>query len=202
MLEESSGDYRNVEVPGPTPGVAKPEDTMGIEHIDGLYGYALVLTRNRMQAEDLVQETYVRALEAIPRLREQSNIKGWLFTILRNLWLNELRRSRSAPHLVEMDFEGVPVEGIASNTRDSHDILSSKEDAERVRVAVEKLPVDFREIIVLREFEEMSYQEIAEVLGCPAGTVMSRLGRARAKLRNLLAPRWNPQWRAKKGIAP
>ena len=70
-------------------------DTSGTEHIDGLYSYALVLTHNHAEAEDLVQETYVRAIPAIGRLRPESNIKAWLFKILRNIWLNQLRRKRS-----------------------------------------------------------------------------------------------------------
>src|ERR1700761_6562799 len=84
-------------------GEAFATNEIGTEYVDGLYGYAMVLTRNRAEAEDLVQETYVRALGAAGRLRENSNVKGWLFTILRNLWFNELRKRRNAPAVVEMD---------------------------------------------------------------------------------------------------
>jgi RNA polymerase sigma-70 factor (ECF subfamily) len=166
--------------------------SIGIEHIDGLFGYALALTRNRTEAEDLVQETYVRALDAAGRLRENSNIKAWLFTILRNLWLNELRRRHSGPQIVEIDSEENAADGLAGDSKNSHEIFVSNEDAERVRTAIAKLPIEFKEIILLREFEEMSYREIADVLGCPAGTVMSRLGRARAKLRSILADTESP----------
>jgi RNA polymerase sigma-70 factor, ECF subfamily len=158
----------------------------GIEHVDGLFGYALVLTRDRTEAEDLVQETYVRALDAMGRLRENSNIKGWLFTILKNLWFNELRKRRNSPQIVEIDGEQDAADGLAGNLRNSHEIFVTNEDAERVQKAINKLPVEFREIILLREYEELSYQEIANVLVCPVGTVMSRLGRARAKLRSIL----------------
>jgi RNA polymerase sigma-70 factor (ECF subfamily) len=157
-----------------------------IQYIDGLFRYALMLTRNRAEAEDLVQETYVRAIEAIDRLREDSNLKSWLFTILRNIWLNQLRKRKSTPQLVELDGEGNTADGLLGNTRDSYQIFVSNENAERVHSAIRKLPTDFREIILLREFEDLSYQEISAVLGCPAGTVMSRLGRARSKLRALL----------------
>jgi RNA polymerase sigma-70 factor, ECF subfamily len=166
--------------------IGETSQAVGIENIDGLYGYALVLSRNRTEAEDLVQETYVRALEAVNRLRENSNIKGWMFTILRNLWLNELRKRRSTPQVVEIDGEDNPSDVLAGNTKNSHEIFVSNEDSERVHMAIAKLPIEFREIIVLREFEELSYQEIADVLACPVGTVMSRLGRARAKLRSIL----------------
>jgi RNA polymerase sigma-70 factor (ECF subfamily) len=163
----------------------------GIEHIDSLYRYALVLTRSKVEAEDLVQETYVRAMEAFNQLRENSNVRGWLFTILRNLWLNELRKRRTRPQLVEVDSDSYLADGLVGNTRDAHEILESEEDANRVRAAIGKLPWEFQEILVLREFEELSYREIATVLTCPAGTVMSRLGRARSKLRVLLTERWS-----------
>jgi RNA polymerase sigma-70 factor (ECF subfamily) len=162
-------------------------DAPGIEHLDGLYGYALVLTRNHAEAEDLVQDTYVRAIQAMGRLRPDSNMKGWLFTILRNVWLNQLRKQRNRPHIVEIDVGDGIAESVAEPSKNSHDIYVSKLETEQVRAAIQKLPVEFREIILLREYEELSYQEIASVLDCPAGTVMSRLGRARAKLRTLLA---------------
>jgi RNA polymerase sigma-70 factor (ECF subfamily) len=158
-------------------------DATGIEFVDGLYGYAMVLTRNHAQAEDLVQETYVRAIRAMERLRAHSNMKGWLFTILRNIWLNELRRVRNGPQLVDI------AESVVEPSRNSHDLYVSKMESEQVRAAIQELSVEFREIILLREYEELSYQDIASVLDCPVGTVMSRLGRARAKLRALLSAR-------------
>jgi RNA polymerase sigma-70 factor, ECF subfamily len=159
----------------------------GIQYLDGLYSYAMMLTRNRAEAEDLVQETYLRAIQAMDRLRDNSNLKSWLFTILRNVWLNQLRKRRVAPPAIDLDGERDLVEELPGRSKDSYEILSSHEEAERVRSAIHMLPTDFKEIILLREFEELSYQEIATVLGCPAGTVMSRLGRARGKLRVLLS---------------
>jgi RNA polymerase sigma-70 factor (ECF subfamily) len=162
-------------------------NTAGLEHINGLYSYALVLTRNHAEAEDLVQETYVRAMQAVSRLRPNSNIKGWLFTILRNIWLNQLRKRRSGPQLVDIYSEAGAAADLAAPTKNSHDLYVSKLEKEQVQAAIQKLPLEFREILLLREYEELSYQEIASVLGCPVGTVMSRLGRARAKLRILLS---------------
>jgi RNA polymerase sigma-70 factor (ECF subfamily) len=159
----------------------------GIEYINALYGYALMLTRNKVEAEDLVQETYARALEAQHRLRDDSNIKGWFFTILRNTWLNQIRKRRLAPQFVDVDGEEGGADLLPGRTRNSQEILISKENTEQVQSAIGRLSAEFREVILLREFEELSYQEIANVLNCPAGTVMSRLGRARAKLRTLLA---------------
>jgi RNA polymerase sigma-70 factor (ECF subfamily) len=160
---------------------------MGVEYLDGLYSYALVLTRNHAEAEDLAQETYLRAMLAIGRLRAGSNIKGWLFTILRNVWLNQLRKRRNGPQLVEIEVGDGIANSVVEPSKDAHDLYVSKMEAEQVRAAIQKLPVEFREIILLREYEDLSYQEIASVLDCPIGTVMSRLGRARAKLRVLLA---------------
>lgn len=169
-----------------TPQVSVVATAFGSEHIDSLYRYALVLTHNQSEAEDLVQETYVRAIEAFNRLREDSNVKAWLFTILRNLWLNALRKRRSGPKLVEDDAEHHTLDNLVGTMPDAHKVLEDEEDASRVRSAIGKLPSEFQTILILREFEELSYQEIATVLSCPAGTVMSRLGRARAKLRILL----------------
>ena len=169
---------------------AADADIVGVEHIDGLYSYALVLSRNRSEAEDLVQETYVRAIGAMGRLRPESNVKSWLFTILRNIWLNQLRQRRTAPQIVEMDVEGINA-GIGTKTADDDDpyaLYASTVERNQVREAIQQLPAESREIILLREYEELSYQEIATILDCPAGTVMSRLARARAKLRALLSP--------------
>jgi RNA polymerase sigma-70 factor (ECF subfamily) len=156
------------------------------EHLDALYSYALVLSRNPADAEDLIQETCARAIRAMGSLREDSNVKSWLFTILRNIWLNQLRQQRTRPRLVELDVDH-RVAGIAVET--SADPLTSylsKVEREQVRRAIQQLPTHFREVIVLREFEDLSYEEIAGLLNCPAGTVMSRLARARSRLRELL----------------
>jgi RNA polymerase sigma-70 factor (ECF subfamily) len=161
-------------------------DAIGLEYLDGLYGYAMVLTRNHAEAEDLVQETYVRALPAMNRLRSESNIKGWLFRILRNAWLNNLRKRRTAPEVAWTDVEDDSVRDIAEPSKDSFHVLVSKMEREQVQAAIQALPAKFREIVLLREFEELSYDDIAGLLNCPVGTVMSRLARARSKLRILL----------------
>jgi RNA polymerase sigma-70 factor (ECF subfamily) len=164
-------------------------DTMGIEYLDGLYGYAMALTRNHARAEDLVQETYVRAIPAMGRLRTGSNTKGWLFTILRNVWLNQLRKWRNGPQMIEIEVGDGVSNSIVEPSKNSHELYVSKMETEQVRAAIQELPIQFREIIVLREYEELSYQEIANILDCPVRTVMSRLVRARAKLRTLLIGR-------------
>ena len=166
------------------------QNTIVVPYIDGLYRYAMSLTRNPTDAEDLVQETYVRAIPAMGSLGTDSNHRSWLFTILRNLRINQLRRQRTAPEIgVSENAENVFVE----TSRDPYALFVGKVDRERVREAIRQLSVGQREIIVLREYEELSYQELAGILNCPVGTVMSRLARARSRLRALLSKRGNTQ---------
>ena len=159
-----------------------------IECIDGLFGYAMVLTRNHALAEDLVRETYIRACQAVGRLREGSDMKGWLFTILRSIWLNHSRRSPTGPLAVEMKAGNAIAKSAVETSKNSHDLDAVKIETDRVRAAVQELPLEFRELILLRDYEDLSYQKIASLLDCPVGTVISRLGKARAKLRRLLSP--------------
>jgi RNA polymerase sigma-70 factor, ECF subfamily len=163
------------------------EDTSLFGNIDGLFGYAMILARNPTEASDLVQETYVRALKAKESLRHGSNVKNWMFTILRNIWLNQLRHKRSAPQIVELEAHEGTVDAAIKTSKDPHAQYISKMEQKEVRNAIQQLPEQFREIIILREYEELSYQEIAVMLECPPGTVMSRLARARSRLRVLLS---------------
>ena len=164
-----------------------------LEHIDALYGYAMTLTRDATEAEDLVQETYLRATGAANQPQPNSNLKAWLFVIMRNAWLNQLRHNQSGPRFVELETnEAEDADG------NPHVVYLRKLEREQVRAAIEKLPQAYREIVVLRDIEGFTYQEIAMVLDCPAGTVMSRLGRARAQLRDSLAG-WQPRSRARAG---
>jgi RNA polymerase sigma-70 factor (ECF subfamily) len=159
-----------------------------LTHLDALYGFAMTLTRNQTEAEDLVQETYLRAVRAFGRLLPDSNLKGWMFAIMRNAWLNQLRHTRSGPRFVELDAEEEDhAEWLGQLANDPHVLYLRKLEHEEIRVAIDSLPHLYREIVVLRDIEGFSYQQIAGILGCPAGTVMSRLGRAREKLRRLLS---------------
>jgi RNA polymerase sigma-70 factor, ECF subfamily len=163
------------------------EDTTLSRYMDGLYAYAMVLSRNPAMAADLVQETYLRALKAKASLRPDSNVKSWLFTILRNIWLNHLRHERAGPKIAELDSDENLADVPVATTEDPLDLYLRKQQRERVRAAIQQLPIEFREIIVLREYEELPYSEIANVLQCPMGTVMSRLARARSRLGDLLS---------------
>lgn len=159
-----------------------------IEHVDALYGFALTLTRNETEAEDLVQETCLLAVRAFGQLRPDSNLKGWLFVLMRNAWLNQLRHTRSGPRFVALDAEEPDhAPWFEGSYGDPYSLYVRKLERQEVRAAIDSLPRPYREIIVFRDIEGFSYKQIATILGCPAGTVMSRLGRAREKLRRLLA---------------
>jgi RNA polymerase sigma-70 factor (ECF subfamily) len=114
-----------------------------------------------------------------------SNLKGWLFVIMRNVFLNQVRHKNNGPRFVDLETNEQPVE----TSNNPHVVYLRKLEREQVREAIESLPDAYREIVVLRDIEGFSYQEIATVLECPAGTVMSRLGRARGRLRKLLSTR-------------
>jgi RNA polymerase sigma-70 factor, ECF subfamily len=162
-------------------------DTTLPAYMDGLYAYAMVLSRNPAMAADLVQESYLRALKGKESLRPDSNVKSWLFTILRNIWLNQLRHERAGPKLAELDSDENLADVSIAASEDPHDLYVRNLQREQVRAAIRQLPIEFREIIILREYEELSYSEIANVLQCPMGTVMSRLARARSRLGDLLS---------------
>lgn len=168
---------------------------VALSYLDGLYGYAMSLCHNQAEAEDLTQETYLRAVRAFGQLAPDSNLKSWLYAIMRNIWLNQIRHAHSGPQFVEIDDEAEA--GRVKSSDDPHTAYVNKVERAGVRTAVENLPAPYREVIVLREFEGLSYQEIAGILHCPAGTVMSRLGRAREKLRLMLS-----SWRSSAAPPP
>ena len=158
-----------------------------LDHLDALYGFAMVLAADQTQAQDLLQETYLRAFGACELLMPDSNLKAWLFVIMRNTWLNHVRHERSGPEFVEMDEQAGPVEGWSENSvEDPLRLLLRKAERERVRDAIARLRQPYREVVVLRDLEGFTYQQIASIIGCPPGTVMSRLARGREKLRHLL----------------
>jgi len=161
-----------------------------LEHIDALYGYAMTLTRDKTEAEDLVQETYLRAVRAANQPEADGNLKAWLFVIMRNTWLNVVRHKHNGRRLFEIESDEAAPPGMANDASSNpHVVYLRKLERQQVREAIGELPDSYREIVVLRDIEGFSYQEIATVLNCPAGTVMSRLGRARGKLREALSNR-------------
>lgn len=155
-----------------------------LQWLDGLYGYALSLARDTSVAEDLVQETYVRALAARHKADPDANLKAWLFVILHNIWRNQIRR----PPLERPAFDPGALLDVADPRAGPEQELERGRLRARLREAIASLPDSFRQVVVLRCVEELSYEEVAAVVGCPTGTVMSRLARGRALLRRLLQP--------------
>ena len=160
---------------------------MALVHLDSLYHVALRLTRNRAEAEDVVQEAFLRAFRSFHRFNPGTNCRAWLFTILRNVFLNRVRtQGREVP---EAEMGGLDH---AEMTSERHVDRNPEEqylqtmlhgDVDR---ALTTLPLAFREAVMLVDIEGLTYREVAEVLGCPIGTVMSRLSRGRALLRRAL----------------
>ncbi len=151
---------------------------------DSLYNFACWLTRDREDAEDLVQETYVKALKGFRSFQPGTNFRAWTFRILRNTFLTS-RAGLEATMTVPLDVEDQEP-ALPATTETPESILLERSTQQLVQDAIEKLPVIFREALLLCEVEEMSYQEIAETLSIPIGTVMSRLARARRALRESL----------------
>jgi RNA polymerase sigma-70 factor (ECF subfamily) len=149
---------------------------------DQLYNFARWLTQDTAEAEDLVQETYAKALRGFSSFRMGTNFRAWMYRILRNSFLSSRTGLKTAVALDdETDESLLLAEGTTPES-----ILIEQADREIVQQALADLPLPFREILLLCEVEEMSYQEIAETLAIPMGTVMSRLFRARKALRDLL----------------
>jgi len=156
-----------------------------LEHLDALYGSAVRLTRNPDAAQDLVQDTYLKAFRGRGRFVAGTNQKAWLYTILHNTWRNRRRdQSRSR---VETDSEAVEQAAERGTTvsapPDTPELLLLRDVlSEDLQAALDRIPEAFRECVWLRDVEELTYQEIAQVLDIPVGTVMSRLARGRKQL--------------------
>jgi RNA polymerase sigma-70 factor (ECF subfamily) len=147
-----------------------------------LYNFAHWLTQDRASAEDLVQETYMKALRGFSSFRQGTNFRAWIYKILRNTFLTSQAGLKASLSL-DSDDDQV-IEPTAAGTPES--TLLAHAEQETIQQALEQLPVKFREIVLLCDSEEMSYQEIGETLAIPMGTVMSRLSRARKAMRELL----------------
>jgi RNA polymerase sigma-70 factor, ECF subfamily len=148
-----------------------------------LYNFAHWLTQDRSEAEDLVQETCMKSLKGFDSFHQGTNFRAWMYRILRNTFLTSRTGLRAATISLDSD-EAPPTEPIAPGTPES--ILISSVDQQAIQAALEALPVRYREVVLLCDVEEMSYQEIAETLAIPVGTVMSRLSRGRKAMRESL----------------
>jgi len=157
-------------------------EQLAMPHFERLYNFACWLTHDRQEAEDLVQETYAKALKGFSTFQPGTNFRAWIYRILRNAFLSSRTGLKATP-TVPLDFEGEEDVLPPAVRETPESILLQRSDEQLVRQALEQLPVTYREILLLCEVEEMSYQEISTTLVIPMGTVMSRLSRARKALR-------------------
>ena len=155
-------------------------DDLALPLMPALYNYARWLTKDAAEAEDLVQETYVKGLRGFGSFAPGTNFRAWMYRILRNTFLTSKSGLRAQTASIDDErFDDVPGESPEPN-------LITRIDHGAVRRAIDDLPVIFREVLLLCDVEEMSYREIAETLSVPVGTVTSRLMRARRKVREAL----------------
>jgi len=156
---------------------------LALQHIDALYNFAMYLTRKPPEADDLVQETYLRAFRFSHRFQPGTHLRAWLFQILRNTFLTFYRQREREAAVAE---DGVPdwdVPMFHDTPEDDGGAMEAHTDLER---AMRRLPEDFRTVLLLAEVEGMPLEDVASVMACPVGTVKSRIFRAKERLRVLL----------------
>jgi len=165
--------------------MADPEfQREALQHLDALYNLARYLTRNASEAEDLVQETYLRAFRFVHRFQPGTHLRAWMFQILRNTFLTFYRQRQREPAVAEA--EGAEA-GVTPMFHDSPQEDASSRGAELdLERAIVTLPEEFRTILVLSEVQGFPLEEVAQIMDCPVGTVKSRLFRAKERLRGLL----------------
>jgi len=168
-------------------------EEVALPYLDALFNLAVNLTRNRKDAEDLVQETYLRAYRFFDSYRPGTHIKAWLFRILRNTFINRYRAAKVRPEEVDFDkldgaYESIISDeaGEASRHADPEQALIVGVPDEEIQKAMAELPEEYRSVVLMALVEEMSYKEIAAALSIPLGTVMSRLHRGRRHLQRAL----------------
>jgi RNA polymerase sigma-70 factor (ECF subfamily) len=164
-------------------------EAMMLPHMDAAHNLARWLLRNEQDAQDIVQEAYLRAFKSFSGFHG-SNGRAWLLTIVRNTAYTLLKKNRAVDLTTTFDEE---IHAVGQESTSPATILEHAEDAELIKNAMEELPVEFREILTLRHQESLSYAEIGEILKIPIGTVMSRLARARGKLKEYLAARMSQE---------
>ncbi len=163
---------------------------LALPHLDAAYNLARWLSRNPRDAEDIVQEAFLRAFRFFDSFRGEL-ARPWLLTIVRRVWYDEWRRRATSEEVALFDElrDDAPPQDWETASADPEALAIRAEDIRDVQAALERLPVAYREVLVLREIEELSYREIAQIADLPLGTVMSRLARGRRQLAALLAAR-------------
>lgn len=159
-------------------------------HMDTLYRGAFYLTKREAEAEDLVQETYLKAFKSFDSFKSGTNCKAWLYRIMTNTFLNSKRKSKRVDLFVDSnapgDFEAYINDPTTLAKMDPEATFLGRTLSSKVKSALESLPPDFRAAVVLCDLQEFTYKEVGEILGCPTGTVMSRIYRGRNLLKKKL----------------
>jgi RNA polymerase sigma-70 factor (ECF subfamily) len=179
----------------------KPESKLrefeleALKYIDSLFNVAMRMTRNKDDAEDLVQETYLKMHRFSHTFNEGSNLKAWLFKILRNTFINLFRKKMREPQEIHYTnnedfylFNRIAADRMNDDLPGKGTIGIEEYLEEEIKYALDNLPIAFREVVLYSDVEGLSYEEISDIVGCPIGTVKSRLYRARKTLQKLL---WN-----------
>lgn len=169
----------------------KEFEELAFKHMNSLYNTALRMTKNELDAEDLVQDVYVRAFRFFNKFEKGTNFKAWIFKILTNTYINQYRKKSREP--LQVNFDKVKYT-FAEIEKDKLNQYEEKFDEsiydalfdDEIKNALTQLPDEFRMVVLLADIEEFSYKEIAEIVDCPIGTVMSRLSRGRRQLQNYL----------------
>ena len=163
---------------------------LAFEHVDSLYNTALRMTKNALDAEDLLQDVYLRAFRFFHRFEKGTNFKAWIFKILTNTYINQYRKKINKPYHVDLEKikynydikEATAQTSAQESERLDYETLFDDE----IKNALQQIPDEFRVVVLLAEVESFSYKEVAKIIGCPIGTVMSRLSRGRKQLQNYL----------------
>ncbi|MFW6598530.1 sigma-70 family RNA polymerase sigma factor [Propionibacteriaceae bacterium Y2011] len=188
----STSEQSDVDTPTRGPELDARFEAEALQYLDQLYGAALRMTRKPADAEDLVQEAYAKAYGAFHQFKPGTNLKAWLYRILTNTYINTYRKKQREPKVSDgEDIEDWQIARAASHTSaglpSAESIALDRLGDTEVNAALEQLNPEFRLAVYLADVEGFSYKEIAEIMDTPIGTVMSRLNRGRAKLRELLS---------------
>lgn len=179
--------------PDVAPEVREELEAEALGFIDSLYRTALRMTRNPADAEDLVQEAYLRAFRSLHQFKPGTNLRAWIFRIMTNAYINEYRKRSRRPTNSSLDdleefylYDHLIDSGVQPTSERPEDVVLDRLTAQDVIDALDNLSDDFREVVLLADVEGFSYREIAEIMDIPVGTVMSRLYRARRRLQKSL----------------
>ncbi|KAA3620183.1 MAG: hypothetical protein DWQ05_05490 [Calditrichaeota bacterium] len=166
-------------------------EEIAYQYMDILYGTALKMTKDPVEAEDLVQDTYLRAYRFFNKFEEGTNFKAWIFKILTNTFINKYRKKAKQPHQVDFDkveflYADDQKENSPDNVRNLDNDIYQKLFDDKINDALDKLSDEFRMVVLLCDVHGFAYKEISEIASIPIGTVMSRLSRGRKQLQGLL----------------